>query len=162
MFFYRRPAWGIGFRILMVFLLIAGGIAITRSAFRVGFVQGAAAEGVEITAPMFYPHTKGFAAHPFAMDGSFLTVLAIFFGGILLIKLIMSTIGLVMYKRWKDEGGPDGEDWGPYHKFGHHPAFCGPHHMGHWGPYPYPPRRKPADGDSPADAKAEKEEEETS
>ena len=63
MFFYRRPAWGIGFRILMVFLLIAGGIAISRSAFRVGFVQGAAAEGVEITAPMFYPHAKGFDFH---------------------------------------------------------------------------------------------------
>jgi hypothetical protein len=159
MFFYRRPAWGIGFRILMVILLIAGGIAISRSAFRVGFVQGAAAEGVEITAPMFYPHAKGFITHPTFMGGSFITVLAVFFGGLLLIKLIMSTIGLVMYKRWKDEGGPDGEDWGPYHKFGHHPAFCGPHHMGHWGPYRYPPRRKPADGDSPADAEAEKEEE---
>lgn len=159
MFFYRRPAWGIGFRILMVFLLIAGGIAISRSAFRVGFVQGAAVEGGEITAPMFYPHTKGFAAHPFAADGSFLTVLAVFFGGLLLIKLIMSTIGLVMYKRWKDEGGQDGEDWGPYHKFGHHPAFCGPHHMGPWGPYSYPPRRKPAEGDGPAGVEAEKEEE---
>jgi len=143
----------------MVFLLIAGGIAISRSAFRVGFVQGAAIEGGEITAPMFYPHTKGFAAHPFATDGSFLTVLAVFFGGLLLIKLIFSIIGLVMYKRWKDEGGSEGEDWGPYHKFGHRPAFCRPHHMGHWGPYPYPPRRKPADGDSPADAEAEKEEE---
>jgi len=159
MFFYRRPGWGIGFRILMVFLLIAGGIAITRSAFRVGFVQGAAVEGGDITAPMFYPHTKGFAAHPFATGGSFLTILAVFFGGILLIKLITSIVGLVMFKRWKDEGGQEGEDWGPYHKFGHHPAFCGPGHMGHWGPFPYPPRRKPAEGDSPADAEAENEEE---
>ena len=159
MFFYRHPGWGIGFRIFMVFLLIAGGIAITRSAFRVGFVQGAAVEGGEITAPMFYPHTKGFATHPFAMGGSFLTVLAVFFGGLLLIKLIISIVGLVMFKRWKDEGGPGGEDWGPYHKFRHPPAFCGPHYMGHWGPYPYPPHRKPADDDSPADAEAEKEEE---
>ncbi len=159
MFFYRHPGWGIGFRIFMVFLLIAGGIAITRSAFRVGFVQGAAVEGGEITAPMFYPHTKGFATHPFAMGGSFLTIIAVFFGGILLIKLIISIVGLVMFKRWKAEGGADGEDWGPYHKFGYHPIFCRPHYMDHWGPYPYPPHRKPADGDSPADAEAENEEE---
>jgi hypothetical protein len=91
------------------------------------------------------------------MGGSFFTVLAVFFGGILLIKLITSIVGLVMFKRWKAEGGPEGEDWNPYYKFRHHPAHWGPHPMGHWGPYPYPPHRKPSDEGSPADAEAENE-----
>jgi hypothetical protein len=157
MFFYRHPGWGIGFRILMVFLLIAGGIALTRSAFQMGFMQGAALGGSEISTPMFFPHAKGFVPHSAFMGGSFFTVLAVFFGGILLIKLITSIVGLVMFKRWKAEGGPEGEDWNPYYKFRHHPAHWGPHPMGHWGPYPYPPHRKPSDEGSPADAEAENE-----
>ena len=93
MYFYRHYGWGIGFRILMVFLLIAGVSFMTRSAFQAGFLQGAAAEGAEIAVPYFVPHP--------VMGGSFLTVLAIFFGGMLLIKLISSIVGLIMFRRWK-------------------------------------------------------------
>jgi len=155
MFFYRHPGWGIGFKILMVFLLIAGGTLFARSAFQAGYLQGLAVDGGEITAPMFYPHAKGFVSHPAFMGGSFFTVLAVFFGGILLIKLITSIVGLVMFKRWKTEGGSEWEDW-MSHKFRHHPAHYGLHHMGHWGPYPYPPQRKPVDEEGSGEA-ADKE-----
>jgi len=134
MFFYRRPMWGIGFRIFMVILLIAGGSILARSAFQAGVMQGAAAEGAEITAPYFQPHMKGY--HP--MGGSFLPFLAIFFGGILLIKLITSIVGLVMFKRWKTEGGPDWDEMKArkYGMFRHHPYHYGPCHPGPWGAYP--------------------------
>ena len=134
MFFYRNPGWGIGFRILMIVLLIAGGTFMARSAFQAGFLQGAAVEGGEITAPYFYPHMKGF--HP--MGGSFLPILLIFFGGLMLIKLITSIAGLVMFKRWKTEGGPDWDEmkaW-QHSRFRHHPRHYGPHHCGPWGAYP--------------------------
>ena len=136
MYFYRHPGWGIGFKILMIVLIIAGGTFMARSAFQAGYLQGAAAEGVELTAPYFGPHMKGYGFPPFG--GSFLPFLAIFFGGILLIKLITSIIGLVMFKKWKEEGGPGWENWKAY-KFRPHPAHCGPWHHGGWGPYPYPP-----------------------
>lgn len=133
MFFYRRPMWGIGFKILMVFLLIAGGTMITRSAFQAGVIQGAAAEGAEFTVPYFAPHLKGY--HP--LGGSFFTILAIFFGGVLLIKLITSIVGLVMYRRWKADGGPEWDEmksW-KYRNFRHHPHHFGPCHPGPWGAY---------------------------
>jgi hypothetical protein len=140
MYFYRHPGWGIGFKILMIVLIIAGGTLMARSAFQAGYLDGASAaaaggEGAEITAP-FYPHMKGYAFNPFR--GSFLTILAFFFGGILLIKLITSVIGLVMFRKWKDEGGPAWENWMEY-RFGPRPAHCGPWHHGGWGHYPYPP-----------------------
>ena len=151
MYFYRHPGWGIGFKILMIVLIIAGGSFLARSAFQTGYLQGAAEEGAEITAP-FYPHLKGYAFHPF--QGSFLTVLAIFFGGILLIKLITSMIGLIMFKKWKDEGGPGWEEWKAY-KFRPHPAHCGPWHYGGWGPHFYPPYPgwKEKEGGAPEDQK---------
>lgn len=133
MFFYRNPGWGIGFRILMVVLLIAGGTFMMRTAFQAGLMQGAAVEGGEIAVPFVYPHMKAY--HP--MNGSFLTILAIFFGGILLIKLISSIIGLVMFKRWKTEGGPDWDEmraWKSGH-FRHHPHHYGPCYPGPWGAY---------------------------
>ena len=149
MYFYRHPGWGIGFKILMIVLIIAGGSFMARSAFQAGFLEGTAAEGAEITAP-FYPHLKGYAFHPF--KGSFLTVLALFFGGILLIKLITSIIGLIMFKKWKDEGGPEWEGWKAY-KFRPHHAYCGPWHYGGWSPHPYPPPHgwKEGEGGTPED-----------
>ena len=133
MFFYRNPGWGIGFRIFMVVMLIAGGTFMARSAFQAGFLQGAAAEGGEITAPYFQPHMKGY--HP--MGGSFLPFLAIFFGGILLIKLITSIVGLVMFKRWKTEGGPDWDEMKAWKYRSHrHPHHFSPCHPGPWGVYP--------------------------
>lgn len=146
MFFYRRPMWGIGFRIFMILMLIAGGTFMARSAFQAGVAQGAAAEGAEITAPYLYPHMKGY--HP--MGGSFLTFLAIFFGGILLIKLITSIVGLVMFKRWRTEGGPEWDEMkgGKYHNFRHHPHHFGPCHPGPWGAYPI--KEKP-EAESPQD-----------
>jgi len=143
MYFYRRPMWGFGFRIFMIILLIAGGSMIARSAFQAGVLQGAAAEGAELTAPYFAPHMKGY--HP--MGGSFFTVLAIFFGGLLLIKLITSIVGLVMFNRWKKEGGPEWDDM-KAHKYGmfrHHPYHYGPCHPGPWGAYPI--KEKPAADD---------------
>ena len=136
MFFYRYPGWGIGFRILMIVLIIAGGSLMARSAFQAGYLQGAAAEGADITVPLLYPHMKGYPYHPFG--GSFLPILAIFLGGILLIKLITSIIGLIMFRKWKAEGGSGWEGWKGY-RYGPHPAHCGPWHHGHWGPYPHPP-----------------------
>ena len=133
MFFYRNSGWGIGFRIMMVILLIAGGTFMVRAAFQAGIMQGAALEGGEITAPFYYPHMKGF--NP--MGVSFLPILAIFLGGMLLIKLITSIIGLVMFKRWKTEGGPDWDEmkvW-KYRNFRHHPHHFGPCHPGPWGAY---------------------------
>jgi hypothetical protein len=132
MFFYRNPMWGIGFRIFMVIMLIAGGTFMARSAFQAGFVQGAAVEGGEITAPFFYPHMRGYQP----MGGSFLSFLAIFFGGILLIKMITSIVGLVMFKRWKGEGGPDWDEMKArkYRNF-RHPHHFGPCHPGPWGTY---------------------------
>ena len=47
MFFYRHPGWGIGFKILIIVLLIAGGTFIARSSFQESFLQGAAVEGNE-------------------------------------------------------------------------------------------------------------------
>ena len=143
MFFYRRPVWGIGLKIFMIVLLIFGGTMMARSAFQVGFMQGAAVEGAEITAPFMYPHAKGFDFHP--AGGSFLPFLAIFFGGILLIKLITSIIGLVMFKRWKEEGGSEMEDWKAwkFHQYRHYQQHCGPFHGGPWGAYPI--REKPVD-----------------
>ncbi len=134
MFFYRNPGWGIGFKIFMVLLLIAGGTFVARSAFQAGMLQGAAVEAGEITAPTFSPHMKGY--HP--MGGSFLPVLAIFLGGILLIKLITSIVGLVMFKRWKTEGGPGWDEmkaW-KYSNFRPHSHHFGPCHPGPWGAYP--------------------------
>ncbi len=146
MFFYRRPGWAIGFKIFMVILLIAGGTFMARSAFQAGFLQGAAVEGAELTAPYFNPHMKGYRP----MSGSFLPVLFIFLGGILLIKLITSIVGLVMFKRWKTEGGPDWDEmkaWN-YQRFWHHPHHCGPWHPGHWGAYMF--KEKPeAEAESP-------------
>ena len=146
MFFYRRPGWGIGFRIFMVIMLIAGGTFMVRSAFQAGVMQGAAVEGGEITAPYFYPHMKGYSP----MSGSFLPFLAIFFGGILLIKMITSIVGLVMFKRWKTEGGPDWDEmkaW-KFNKFRPGPHHCGPHYPGPWGTYPM--KDKPgAEGEAP-------------
>ena len=140
MFFYRHPGWGIGFKIFMIVLIIAGGSIMARSAFQAGYLQAAEAEGAEITAPLFYPHMKGYAFHPFR--ASFLPFLAIFFGGILLIKLITSIIGLVMFKKWRTEGGPEWEDWKAY-KFRPHPGHhCGPYQHGPWGAYPFPPKWK--------------------
>jgi len=145
MFFYRNPMRGIGFRIFMVIMLIAGGTFMARSAFQAGVMQGAAVEAGEITAPFFYPHMKGF--HP--MGGSFLPVLAIFFGGILLIKLITSIVGLVMFKRWKTEGGPDWDEMkaSKYWKF-RQPHHYGPCHPGPWGAY-YMKDKPEAEGDIP-------------
>jgi hypothetical protein len=138
MYFYRHPGWGIGLKILMIVLIIVGGSFLARSTFQAGYLQGAAAEGVEITAPYAYPHLKG---HPFhGLGGSFLPILAIFLGGILLIKLITSIIGLVMFNKWKAEVGPDWKKW-KYHRFRPFPTHCGPfgyHGHGHWGPHPYP------------------------
>ena len=136
MYFYRYPGWGIGFRIFMIVLLIAGASFMTRSAFQAGYLQGAAAEGAEITVPYFAPHLKGHYFSP--MGGTFLTVLAVFFGGILLIKLISSIVGLVMFNRWRKKAG---KDWDPskawrYRKFYGHPHHWGPHHYGPWGGYP--------------------------
>jgi|GEM_PF-2498968 len=134
MFFYRNPGWGIGFKIFMVILLIAGGTFMARSAFQAGVMQGAAVEAGEITAPYFHPHMKGY----YPMGGSFLPFLAIFFGGILLIKLITSIVGLVMFKRWKTEGGSDWDEmkaW-KYRNFRHHSHHFGPCHPGPWGAYP--------------------------
>lgn len=143
MFFYRRPMWGIGFKILMVILLIAGGTMMARSAFQSGYLQGTAAEGAEITAPYFAPHMKGY--HP--MGGSFFPILAIFFGGILLIKLITSIVGLMMFNRWKKEGGPEWDEMkaAKYYRFWNHRHHCGPYHAGPWGPYPI--KDKPETGD---------------
>ncbi len=149
MYFYRHPGWGIGFKILMIVLLIAGGTFVARSSFQAGFLQGTVVEGGEFTTPMFYPHQKGMIFHP--MGGSFFSVVALFFGGILLIKLITSIIGLVMFKRWKTEGGPEWEDW-KYSKFRPHPHHCGPYYRGHWGPTPYPPQAKAAEDESPAES----------
>jgi hypothetical protein len=132
MFFYRRPFWGVGAKILMIFLLIAGGSLVARSAFQAGLIQGASVEGGELVGPYFYPHAKGHYFHPFG--GSFLTFLAIFLGGILLIKLITSIVGLIMFKRWKTEMGPEWEDW---HARKYHHHFYGPCHPGPWGPYPF-------------------------
>ena len=111
----------------MVFLLIAGVSFMTRSAFQAGFLQGAAAEGAEIAVPYFAPHFAG---------GSFLTVLAIFFGGMLLIKLISAIVGMIMFRRWKKEMGDKWEDMGPshYRKFRRGP--WGYWHHGPWGYYP--------------------------
>ncbi len=133
MFFYRNPVWGIGFRIFMVIMLIAGGTFLVRSAFQAGVMQGAAVEGGEITAPHFYPNMRGY--HP--MGGSFLPFLAIFFGGILLIKMITSIVGLVMFKRWRTEGGSDWDEM-KAHKYRNfrHPHHFGPCHPGPWGAYP--------------------------
>ena len=146
MFFYRRPGWAIGFKIFMVILLIAGGTFMARSAFQAGFQQGAAVEGGEITAPYFYPHMKGYSP----MGVSFLPILAIFFGGFLLIKMISSIVGLVMFKRWKTEGGPDWDEmkaWN-HQRFRHHPHHCGPYQAGPWGAYPI--KEKPeAEGETP-------------
>ena len=139
MFFYRHPGWGIGFKIFMIVLIIAGGSMMARLAFQAGYMQAAAVDTGEITAPLFYPYMKGYAFHPFG--GSFLPFLAIFFGGILLIKLITSIIGLVMFNKWKTEGGSEWEDWKAY-KYRPHPGRCGPYHHGPWGAYPYPPRWK--------------------
>ena len=102
----------------------------TRSAFQAGFLQGAAAEGAEIAVPYFTPHF----ANP-GMGGSFFTFLAIFFGGLLLIKLISAIVGLVMFRRWKKEMGDKWEDMGPWHyrKFR---RGWGHWHPGPWGPYP--------------------------
>ena len=146
MFFYRNPMWGIGFRILMVILLIAGGTFVVRSAFQAGVMQGAAVEGGEITAPAFYPHMKGY--HP--LGGSFLPFLAVFFGGLLLIKLITSIVGLVMFKRWRTEGGPDWDEMNAW-KYRHfrHPGHFGPCHPGPWGAY-YMKDKPGAEDDSPA------------
>jgi hypothetical protein len=139
MYFYRHPGWGIGFKVLMIVLIIAGGSFMARSAFQAGYMQGAAADasvdGAEVIVPMVYPHMKGYAMRPFG--GSVLPILAIFLGGILLIKLITSIIGLIMFRKWKSEGGPGWEKWKGYRH--HHPAFCGPYHHGGWGPFPYPP-----------------------
>ena len=74
MFFYKNPGWGIGFKIFMVILLIAGGTFIARSAFQAGVMQSATVEAGEITAPYFQPHMKGY----YPMSGSFLPFLAIF------------------------------------------------------------------------------------
>ena len=134
MFFYKNPGWGIGFKIFMVILLIAGGTFMARSAFQAGVMQGAAVEAGQITAPYFHPHMKGY----YPMGGSFLPFLAIFFGGILLIKLITSIVGLVMFKRWKTEGGPDWDEmkaW-KYNNFRPHAHHFGPCHPGPWGAYP--------------------------
>ena len=141
MFFYRHPRWGIGFKILMIVLLIAGGTFVARSAFQAGFLQGAAVEGSEITAPVFYPHAKGFAPYPFARGGSFFSILALFFGGILLIKVITSIVGLVLFNKWKAEGGPDWEDW-MANRYYPHPHHCGPYYRKWWGPHAYPPHTK--------------------
>jgi len=146
MFFYRNPGWGIGFRILMVILLIAGGIFLARSAFQAGVLQGAALEGGEITAPYFYPHMKGY----FPMGISFLPILAIFLGGLLLIKMITSIVGLVMFNRWKTEGGPDWDEmkaW-KYRHFRHHPPHFGACHPGPWGAY-YIKDQPEAEADAP-------------
>ena len=128
MFFYRKPGWAIGFKVMMVFLLIAGGTFLARSAFQAGFLQGAAVDGGEITMPYFYPHSRGFSFYP--MGGSFLPFLAIFFGGILLVKLISSIVGFVMFKSWKTEAGPDWEDWKAmkYNRYGPHGHHCRPHY----------------------------------
>lgn len=134
MFFYRNPGWGIGFRIFMVILLIAGGTFMVRSAFQARDIQRAAVEGGEVTAPYFHPHMKGYRP----MGGYFLPFLAIFFGGILLIKLVSSIVGLVMFKRWKAEGGPDWDEmkaW-KYRNSWHHPHHFGPCHPGPWSGYP--------------------------
>lgn len=140
MYFYRRPMWGIGFKILMIFLIIAGGTFIARSAFQAGLAQGVGLETGEITGPMLYPHAKGWK-YPH-IGGSFLPVLAIFLGGILLVKLITSIVGLVMFKRWKDKGGPEWDEWKAHKYHGHHFGPCQP---GPWGFYPYSPMKKGAD-----------------
>ena len=132
MFFYRHPGWGIGFRIFMVIMLIAGGTFMVRSAFQAGVMQGAAVESGEISAPYFYPHMKGYHS----MGGSFLPFLAIFLGGILLIKMVSSIVGLVMFKRWKTEGGPDWDEMKAWkHRNYRHPHHFGPWHPGSWGAY---------------------------
>jgi hypothetical protein len=81
------------------------------------------------------------------MGGSFFAVLVIFFGGLLLIKLITSIVGLIMFKRWKTDGGPDWEDWRTWrsHKYHHH---CGPYHHGPWGPYPFSRMKETPDDES--------------
>jgi hypothetical protein len=91
-----------------------------------------------MTNPYFYPHAKGFGYHP--MGGTFLTVAAIFLGGILLIKLVTSIIGLVMFNRWKKEGFTAPEDWESWkgHRFHPYHSHCGLYH-GPWKAYPHPP-----------------------
>jgi len=140
MFFYRKPIWGIGFAVVMIILLFVGGSFLSKSAFQAGYMQGAEVEAGEVAAPFFYPHAKGFSSHP--GRGTFLTFIAIFFGGILLIKLITSIVGLVMFKRWKSEGGPDIKEWKAwkYHKFHHH-GHCVPYPPGPWGAYPFSPEK---------------------
>ena len=141
MYFYRRPMWGIGFKVMMIILLLVGGSFLTRSAFQAGYLKGAEVEAGEIAAPIFYPHTKGFTHNPFG--GTFLTYLAVFFGCILLIKLITSIVGLVMFNRWKSEDSPDNENWKAwkFHRFHHH-GHCAPYPPGPWGPYPFSPMKK--------------------
>jgi len=147
--------WGIGFKILMIILLIAGGTFIARSAFQAGLVQGVGLESGEITGPMFYPHAKGWIYPHFG--GSFLPVLAIFLGGILLVKLITSIVGLVMFKRWKDK---DGSEWDEmkawkahrFHRY-HHWGHCPP---GYWDAYPIHPSYK-EDLENKDDPQAESE-----
>jgi hypothetical protein len=141
----------------MIVLLIAGGTFLARSAFQAGFLQGAAVEGGEVTGPLVFPHAKGFAPYPFAKGGSFFGILAIFLGGILLIKLITSIIGLVMFNKWRAEGGKDWEDW-RYHKYHHHPVSCGPGYFGPWGPYPRPSKWKAAGEDKTQEETEEKTE----
>jgi len=147
MFFYRHPGWGIGFRIFMVIMIIAGGTFMVRSAFQAGVVQGAALDGGEITAPYFIPRLKGYAINP--AGGSFLPILAIFLGGILLIKMITSIVGLVMFKRWRTEGGPDWDamkTW-RHRNFRHHHHFD-PCYPGPWDAYYMKDRPEP-EGDTP-------------
>ena len=133
MYFYRNPGWGFGMRILMVVLLIAGIGFVAKTSFQAGLMQGAALEGGEITIPYFAPYAKGFM-HP-VWGGSFFPVFAVFLGGILLIKLISSIVGLVMFNRWRKEKGDDWESMGPwhFHKFRGHWAPC---HPGPWDAYP--------------------------
>lgn len=132
----------------MAVLLVAGIGFVTRTAFQAGLMQGAALEGGEIAIPAFAPHAKGFRGP--ALGGSFFTILAVFLGGILLIKLISSIAGLVMFNRWRKEKGADWEPMGPWHHRKFH-GHWGPCHPGPWDTYPIKRKEDPKSGDQAAE-----------
>ena len=139
MYFYRHPGWGFGMRILMVVLLIAGIGIVSKTAFMAGFARSAVVEGGEAAVPYLAPHAKGYGYNPLSV--SFLTVIAVFLGGILLIKLVSAIVGLVMFNRWKKAAGEDWVKMGPWsprktHRMGGNWAHCGPWHPGPWDTYP--------------------------
>lgn len=151
MFFHNRSGWGIAFRILMVLLLIAGAIALTRVAFYKGYTIGAQAGGKDYSGyqgkekPLDYHYQKEYLPqkgylpqHGYysgkhyppggGFGGGALHIILGVLGLFLLVTLILGFGGMSMYHRYSPIG------WGyrgPGHYYNHHGhcPYCSGDHL---------------------------------